>query len=73
VSTGEGFGETFPELRACVRDNFVAISVPMYHQRVYIDRKRLRHQRQWVFLTLGETIDFPDNNLWAAEPGPASR
>ena len=71
-STAEGLGETWRELRTCARENFAALLGPdVYHQRVRIDGERLVHQRQWVSHTPGEIIDFPEENLWGAEPGPS--
>lgn len=71
-STAEGLGDTWAELRSCARDNFARDLDPdIYHQSVYIDGKRLRHQRSWVDLTPGEIIDFPEPNIWNAEPGPS--
>lgn len=69
-STAEGLGDTWAELRSCARNNFARDLDPdIFHQSVYIDGKRLRHQRDWVDLTPGEIIDFPDPNIWNAEPG----
>ena len=72
-STAEGLGETWAELRACAKNNFARDLDPdIYHQNVYIDGKRLRHQRDWVtHTTPGEIIDFPKDNIWGAEPGPS--
>lgn len=72
-STAEGHGETWAELRACAKNNFARDLDPdLYHQNVYIDGKRLLHQRDWVtHTTPGEIIDFPKNNIWGAEPGPS--
>jgi hypothetical protein len=72
-STAEGLGDTWAELRSCAKNNFARDLDPdLYHQNVYIDGKRLRHQREWVtHTTPGEIIDFPDPNIWGAEPGPS--
>lgn len=71
-STGEGLGETFRELRMCARDNFARDLGPdVYHQRILIDGQRLRYQRRWVTVTAGEIIDFPEDNVWGAVPGPS--
>jgi hypothetical protein len=71
-STAEGLGETWAELQACARDNFERDFGPdVLEQSVYIDGKRLRHQRDWVVRSPGEIIDFPQNNIWDAEPGPS--
>ena len=71
-STAEGLGDTWAELRSCARGNFARDLDPeIFHQSVYIDGKRLRHQRDWIELTPGEIIDFPDSNIWNAEPGPS--
>jgi len=70
-SAAEGLGDTWAKLRACARDNFDHDFGPeLYHQSVYIDGKRLRHQRDWVVRSPGELIDLPDDNLVGAEPGP---
>jgi hypothetical protein len=71
-STAEGLGETFPELRRCARGNFARdLGADVYHQRIVIDGDRLQHQRSWVVITPGETIDFPTDNIWGAVPGPS--
>jgi hypothetical protein len=71
-STAEGLGETFAELRRCVRENFARdLGSDVYHQRIVIDGKPLRHQRRWVVITPGEIIDFPVVNVWSAVPGPS--
>ena len=70
-STAEGLGETWAELRACARTNFARDLDPeVFHQSVFIDGRRLRHHRDWIDITPGEIIDFPDPNIWEAEPGP---
>lgn len=71
-STAEGLGETWQELRTCARENFAFDLDPAkYHQKLRIDGDRLVHQRRWVSHTPGEIIDFPEDNLWGAEPGPS--
>ena len=71
-STAEGLGETFRELRMCARNNFATdLDLDVYHQRIFIDGQELRHQRRWVTMTPGEIIDFPEDNIWGAVPGPS--
>jgi hypothetical protein len=71
-STGEGFGDTYRELRRCAWHHFGRVLDPsVYHQRIWIDGHRLRHQRHWVTLTAGEIVDFPKHNIWGADPGPS--
>ena len=69
-STAEGLGETFGELRRCARENFKVDFAPdVFHQRILIDGEPLKYVRRWASLTPGEIIDFPENNIWGAEPG----
>jgi hypothetical protein len=71
-STAEGLGDTWAELRACARDNFEKDFGPdVLEMSVFIDGKRLRHQRSWVVRSPGEIIEFPDDNIWGADPGPS--
>jgi hypothetical protein len=39
--------------------------------RVLVDGERLSRVRRWIFRTPGEIIDFPERNIWHAEPGPS--
>jgi hypothetical protein len=71
-STAEGLGETFAELRRCARDNFRRDFDPdIWSIRLWLDGERVQHPRRWKFLTPGEIIDFPEENIWDAEPGPS--
>jgi hypothetical protein len=71
-STAEGLGETYHQLRRCATRRFARdINADVYHQRVVIDGERLSRDRRWIFLTPGEIIDFPEKNIWHAEPGPS--
>ena len=71
-STGEGLGETYPELRRCAIDNFARdLSRDTLGFTIRIDGEKLQHPRRWTFLTSGEVIDFPRYNIWRAEPGPS--
>lgn len=71
-STAEGLGDTFRELRVCARNNFAIDFDPdVYRQRIWIDGQELRHQRRWVVMSPGEIIDFPEDNIWGAVPGPS--
>ena len=70
-STAEGLGDTFAELRACAKANFARdLGNDVYHQRIWIDGKKVKHQRRWIVVTRGEIIDFPDPNIWNGVPGP---
>ncbi|HVF08701.1 MAG TPA: hypothetical protein VNC60_09000 [Actinomycetota bacterium] len=69
-STAEALGDTWSELRSCARDNFDHDFGPeLYHQSVYIDGRRLRHQRDWVVRSPGEIIDLPADNIFGADSG----
>jgi hypothetical protein len=71
-STAEGLGETFAELRRCARENFRADFGPKVMSiRVEIDGRRLKHPRRFVVQSPGEIIDFPEDNIWGAVPGPS--
>jgi hypothetical protein len=39
--------------------------------QVLIDGKRLHRVRRSIFRTPGEIVDFPQRNIWGAEPGPS--
>ena len=70
-STGEGLGDTFPELRHCARDNFARdLACAVYHQWIWIDGQRVRNQRTWIVQTPGERFTFPKDNVWGAAAGP---
>lgn len=71
-STAEGLGQTFRRLRRCAVENFEAdLGRDVFYQKVLIDGVHLRRSRRWVSLTPGEIIDFPEDNIWGAEPGPS--
>jgi hypothetical protein len=73
-STAEGLGETYAELRRCAVENFARDFDPDVHRfRIWIDGEPLRHPRRWTVLTPipSDLIDFPENNIWDAEPGPS--
>ncbi|MEZ0235132.1 MAG: hypothetical protein ACAH81_09320 [Actinomycetota bacterium] len=42
-----------------------------FYQKVLIDGVHVRRSRRWVSVMPGEIIDFPEDNLWGAEPGPS--
>ena len=70
-STGEGLGTTFPQLRQCARNNFANdLGRDVYHQQIWIDGQRLKHQRRWVASSPGEMFTFPTDNIWGGAPGP---
>jgi hypothetical protein len=69
-STAEGLGETFAELRRCARENFRNDLNPnAYSIELWIDGERVRRPRRWTFITPGEVVDFPQDNIWGVEPG----
>lgn len=69
-STAEGLGETYRELRDCAISNFDHDFGPDgIHTTVTVDGQRLHHPRKWIFLTPGEVIHFPENNIYNVEPG----
>ena len=71
-STAEGLGQTFQRLRRCAVENFDSDLGPeAFYQKVLIDGVHVRRSRRWVSVTPGEIIDFPEDNLWGAEPGPS--
>ena len=73
-STAEGLGDTYAELRRCAVENFARDFNPDVHQfRIWIDGELLRKPRRWTFLTPipSDLINFPQNNIWDAEPGPS--
>ena len=70
-STAEGLGDTYPQLRHCARHNFGRDIEGLLHQRITLDGERIKNLWHWVFLTPGEMIDFPEDNVWGAEPGPS--
>lgn len=72
-STAEGLGDTFAELRKCERQNFALDFGPNSSDRyrMWLDGVRVSHRRAWTFLTSGEIIDFPEDNIWGAVPGPS--
>jgi hypothetical protein len=71
-STAEGNGETFPELRGCAKEGFDADFGPssLRRLRLNVDGVGVRHVRRWTFVSPGEVVDLPDDNLWDAPPGP---
>jgi hypothetical protein len=69
-STLEGLGDTFAELRRCAIDNFAIDFDPAGLQfRVKLDREPVRHPRRWRFVTPGEIIQFPEDNIWGVPGG----
>jgi hypothetical protein len=71
-STAEGLGETFRRLRRCANENFDRdFGREIFYQKVVIDGVHLKRSRRWVSVTPGEIIDFPEDNIWDAEPGPS--
>ena len=70
-STAEGLGDTFAELRRCAVENFKQISSPdTLRIRLKVDGERVPHLRKWTFVSPGEIVDLPEDNLWGVEPGP---
>ncbi|HEY7477455.1 MAG TPA: hypothetical protein VIB62_04380 [Actinomycetota bacterium] len=71
-STAEGLGDTFAELRACAIDNFaIDFGPPGFRVTVRVDGQLVRAPWRWVFVSQGRIIDFPDDNIWGAVPGPS--
>jgi hypothetical protein len=71
-STAEGLGDTFRELRRCAVDNFARdLARDVFGITVRIDGDRVLHPRRWVFVTPGEIVVFPDDNIWGAPGGPS--
>jgi hypothetical protein len=71
-STAEGLGETFRRLRRCAIENFDRDFGPSaFYQKLTIDGVHVKRTRRWVSVTPGEIIDFPEDNIWDAEPGPS--
>jgi hypothetical protein len=70
-STAEGLGDTYPELRHCAKFHFHHdLSHRDVHLTLRIDGDRVAHSRDWTFLSPGQVIDFPDDNIWGAPGGP---
>ncbi len=70
-STAEGNGETFAQLRKCAREGFASFASPEdLNLRIRIDGRRLPNPHRWTFITPGEVLDFPEDNLFGAEAGP---
>jgi hypothetical protein len=70
-STAEGLGETFRALRRCARQNFARDFAPdVVSFKLWIDGRRVQQPRRWTFITPGEVVDFPENNIWGAPGGP---
>jgi hypothetical protein len=71
-STAEGLGRTFRRLRRCAVRTFEADFGPaVFYQKITIDGVHVRRTRRWITETPGEIIDFPEDNLWGAKPGPS--
>ncbi len=71
-STAEGLGDTFHELRTCAIENYdIDFAPPAFRTTLRIDGELVRQPRRWTFVTPGEIIDFPEDNIWGAVPGPS--
>jgi hypothetical protein len=71
-STAEGLGETFRALRRCAVENFARDWGPdAVSLRLWIDGRRVSQPRRWTFVTPGEVVDFPRNNIWGVAAGPS--
>jgi hypothetical protein len=71
-STAEGHGETFSELRRCTEKDFKEVlNANAYSIELRVDGEKIRHPRRFTYLTPGEVVDFPKENLWDVEPGPS--
>jgi hypothetical protein len=73
-STAEGLGRTYAELRRCAVDNYAADFGPeSLRFSVRIDGRVLPNPRAWTIVTPvpADLIDFPEDNIWDAVPGPS--
>ena len=71
-STAEGLGMTFEALRRCATENFARdLGRDVVSFTLRIDGKRVSHPRRWTFVTQGEIITFPEDNIWGAVAGPS--
>ena len=71
-STAEGLGRSFAELRRCAIRNWARdFRHEVFPFTVHIDGRRLRAPRRWTFVTPGEIVMFPKDNVWGAPPGPS--
>jgi hypothetical protein len=73
-STAEGLGDTYAELRKCAVENFARDFDPDVHEfKIWIDGELLHNPRRWAVLTPipSDLINFPEENIWDAEPGPS--
>jgi hypothetical protein len=69
-STAEGLGETFRALRRCAVENFARDYGPdIMSVKLWIDGHRVQEPRRWIFLTPGEVVDLPENNIWGVPGG----
>jgi hypothetical protein len=70
-STAEGNGQTFAALRRCATESFGTNFDPsVFRSTIHIDGKLLKHPRRWDFVSPGEIIVLPDENLTGAPGGP---
>jgi hypothetical protein len=70
-STAEGLGETFRALRRCAVENFARDFGPdALSFKLWIDGRRVRQPRRWTFVSPGEMVVLPENNIWGAPGGP---
>jgi hypothetical protein len=73
-STAEGLGDTYAELRRCAVENFEKDLTPDVLQfTIRIDGQIVRNPRRWTVITPipSDLINFPEDNIWGAEPGPS--
>jgi hypothetical protein len=73
-STAEGLGDTYPELRACAVDGFATdFGRDVLKFTIRVDGRPIPRPRRWTVLTPipSDLIDFPEDNIWGAEPGPS--
>jgi hypothetical protein len=71
-STAEGLGRTFAELRRCaIRNWHRDFRHEVFPFTVHIDGRRVRAPRRWTFVTPGEIVMFPEDNVWGAPAGPS--
>jgi hypothetical protein len=73
-STAEELGDTYAKLRRCAVKNFETdFNQDLLQFSIRIDGQIVRHPRRWTVLTPipSDLIDFPEDNIWGADPGPS--
>ena len=71
-STAEGLDDSWAELRRCAVRNWARDFGPqVFPLTARLDGRRLRGARRWTFISPGEIVMFPEDNIWGASPGPS--